>query len=120
MRNYEIETALTFTETILQYCLAQFFLMSVLAGVGDQLDPGEFLALILLIFSNKAAEKLASNFLKANLLSTDKRTHYSSDVVPFGPIAAAASSLIKEVVSRDAVPWSKEEAKRIKASPLTE
>ncbi len=88
MRNYEIETALTFTETI--------------AGVGDKLDPGEFLALILLIFSNKAAEKLASNFLEANLLSPDKRTNYSSDVVPFGPIAAAASTLIKEVVSRDA------------------
>jgi hypothetical protein len=88
------------------------------AGVGDQLDPGEFLALILLIFSNKAAEKLASNFLEANILSPDKRTEYSSDELPFGPIAAAASTLIKEVVSRDALPWSKEEAKRIKASPL--
>jgi hypothetical protein len=81
------------------------------AGVGDQVNPGEFLALILLIFLNKAAEKLASNFLKANLLSPVKRTDYSSDVVPFGPIAAAASTLIKEVVSRVAVPWSKVEAK---------
>ena len=36
-------------------------------------------------------------------MSTDKRTDYSSDVVPFGPIAAAASTLIKEVVSGDAI-----------------
>ena len=53
-------------------------------------------------------------------MSTDKRTDYPSDEVPFGPIAAAASTLIKEVVLRDAVPWSKEEAKRIKASPWTD
>ncbi len=71
-------------------------------------------------FLEQGAEKLASNFLEASLLSPVKHIDYSSDVVPFGHIAAAASTLIKEVVLRVAVPWSKVEAKRIKASPLTE
>ncbi len=55
--------------------------------------------MILLLFSNKAAEKLASHFLESNLLSPGKRKYYT-DEVSFGPIAAAASTLIKGVASR--------------------
>jgi len=72
--------------------------MWVLAGVGDKLEPGDFLAMLLLLFSDKAAEKLASHFVEANLLSTGKRKYYTE--VAFGPLAAAASTLIKGVASR--------------------
>ena len=92
--------------------------MCVLAGVGEKLEPGDFLAVILLIFSNKAAEKLASHFLEANLLSPGKRKYYT-DEVPFGPIAAAASTLIKGFVSRSKQPAQPPSGASSFASPGT-
>jgi hypothetical protein len=55
--------------------------------------------MLLLLFSDKAAEKLASHFVEANLLSTGKRKYYTEEVA-FGLLAAAASTLIKRVALR--------------------